>query len=26
LLASTYIFLTVFSCLIGTWFGMLISK
>ena len=26
LLASTYIFLTVFSCLVGTWFGMLISK
>jgi hypothetical protein len=26
LLASTYILLTVFSCLAGTWFGMLISK
>ena len=26
LLASIYIFLTVFSCLVGTWFGMLISK
>ena len=26
LLAFTYIFLTVFSCLVGTWFGMLISK
>ena len=25
-LASTYIFLTVFSCLVGTWVGMLISK
>tara|TARA_Y100001970_G_scaffold191207_1_gene232486 strand:- start:954 stop:1313 length:360 start_codon:yes stop_codon:yes gene_type:complete len=26
LLASTYIVLTVFSCLIGTWCGMLISR
>ena len=26
LLASTYIFLTVFSCLFGTWLGMVISK
>ncbi len=26
ILASTYIFLTVFSCLVGTWVGMLISK
>ncbi len=26
LIASIYIFLTVFSCLVGTWVGMLISK
>ena len=26
LLAFTYIFLTVFSCLVGTWVGMLISR
>ena len=26
ILGSSYIFLTVFSCLVGTWVGMLISK
>jgi len=26
LLASTYVFLTVLSCLLGTWLGMLISR